>query len=119
MALSQRPVAFQSYHDWTTKDRKRPVGTILQSHPGDRSKRAKWSTSAGIQARRTGAPELIQVEMEPGRLRLIRSQLCLTSITSGRGSLPTKGFQTRPSSESASAHLSIGRRVPKRSGPSL
>ena len=36
MALSQRPVAVQSYHE-------RPVGTILQSHPGDRSKRAKWS----------------------------------------------------------------------------
>ena len=29
---------------------------------------SKWSTSAGIQARRTGAPELFQVEMEPGEI---------------------------------------------------
>ena len=68
MTLTQKTVAFQSYHDWTTKGRKRPVGTVLQSHPGERSKRAKWSTSAGTQTRRTGAPELIQVEMEPGEI---------------------------------------------------
>ena len=103
----------------------RPVGTILQSHPGDWSKGAKWSTSAGIQARRTGSSEVIQVEMEPGEIiKRFGTEAhpfsALLDLDNFRKRIVAcQGFQTRPSSESASAHLSIRRRVPKRSGPSL
>lgn len=51
-----------------TVGRKRPVGTPLPVSGGRRQPRGRWSTTAGVQGRRTSTAPLITHELEPGQI---------------------------------------------------
>ena len=58
---------FQEYHSWVTRGRKRAHGTPVLFDIQKRAETGRWAVGAGVQARRTAHPPLIQWEFEPGK----------------------------------------------------